>query len=262
MDEAKLNEFMGKLVVDMGGAAIMANVILGEELGLYRAMADGHPVTPDATRRAHQLQRPARARVAQRPRGERLRRTRPGPVQAARRAGHGAGARGLAGLRGRRSGRACQHVLRQGQGGQRHARRRRAVVGRSPSVPLLRHRALLPARLSSPPGQRMAAGARRRGGQARAGRQSRRHRLRSWRVHRDHGEGVSEFALPRIRLSRPLDRQASPARGGSRCRGSGRSSPRPLHAISRAAISIWSASSTACTTWATRWARPSARTRR
>ena len=47
MNEAKLNEFMGKLVVDMGGAAIMANVILGEEkLGLYRAMADGNPVTP------------------------------------------------------------------------------------------------------------------------------------------------------------------------------------------------------------------------
>lgn len=47
MDEAKLNEFMGKLVVDMGGAAIMANVILGEELGLYRAMADGKQVTPE-----------------------------------------------------------------------------------------------------------------------------------------------------------------------------------------------------------------------
>src|SRR4051812_24475173 len=47
MDEAKLNEFMGKLVGDMGGAAILANVILGEELGLYRAMADGEPVTPE-----------------------------------------------------------------------------------------------------------------------------------------------------------------------------------------------------------------------
>jgi SAM-dependent methyltransferase len=47
MNEAKLQEFMGKLVVDMGGAAIMANVILGEELGLYRAMADGEPVTPE-----------------------------------------------------------------------------------------------------------------------------------------------------------------------------------------------------------------------
>ena len=47
MNEAKLQEFMGRLVGDMGGAAIMANVILGDELGLYRAMADGQAVTPD-----------------------------------------------------------------------------------------------------------------------------------------------------------------------------------------------------------------------
>jgi hypothetical protein len=43
MDEARLNDFMGKLVSDMGGAAMLANVILGEELGLYRAMADSQP---------------------------------------------------------------------------------------------------------------------------------------------------------------------------------------------------------------------------
>jgi hypothetical protein len=47
MDEAKLHEFMGKLVTDMGGAAMIATVILGEELGLYRAMADGIPITPE-----------------------------------------------------------------------------------------------------------------------------------------------------------------------------------------------------------------------
>jgi len=47
MDEAKLHEFMGRLVTDMGGAAMMANIILGDELGLYRSMADGEPVTPD-----------------------------------------------------------------------------------------------------------------------------------------------------------------------------------------------------------------------
>lgn len=46
MDEAKLQEFMGRLVVDMGGAAMMANVVIGDELGLYRAMADGAPTTP------------------------------------------------------------------------------------------------------------------------------------------------------------------------------------------------------------------------
>jgi SAM-dependent methyltransferase len=47
MDEAKLHEFMGKLVTDMGGAAMIATVILGEELGLYRAMADSVPITPE-----------------------------------------------------------------------------------------------------------------------------------------------------------------------------------------------------------------------
>ncbi len=46
MDEAKLNEFMGKLVSDMGAAAMLANVIVGDELGLYKAMADSQPVTP------------------------------------------------------------------------------------------------------------------------------------------------------------------------------------------------------------------------
>lgn len=48
MDESKLNDFMGKLISDMGGAAMLANMILGEELGLYRAMADSQPVTPEA----------------------------------------------------------------------------------------------------------------------------------------------------------------------------------------------------------------------
>jgi SAM-dependent methyltransferase len=48
MDEAKLNQFMGKLVNDMGGAAMLANVIVGEELGLYRAMTDSQPISADA----------------------------------------------------------------------------------------------------------------------------------------------------------------------------------------------------------------------
>ncbi|MDD2058734.1 methyltransferase domain-containing protein [Pseudomonas sp. GD03860] len=47
MDEAKLNDFMGKLVNDMGAAALLANLILGDELGLYRAMADSRYITPD-----------------------------------------------------------------------------------------------------------------------------------------------------------------------------------------------------------------------
>ena len=47
MDDAKLQEFMAKLVNDMGGAAMLASVIVGEELGLYRAMADGVSLTAD-----------------------------------------------------------------------------------------------------------------------------------------------------------------------------------------------------------------------
>ncbi|WP_371365855.1 class I SAM-dependent methyltransferase [Pseudomonas sp. QL9] len=48
MDEAKLQDFMGRLVTDMGGAAMLASVILGDELGIYKAMADSQPVTPEA----------------------------------------------------------------------------------------------------------------------------------------------------------------------------------------------------------------------
>lgn len=47
MNETKLQDFMGKIVGDMGGAAMMANVILGDELGFYRAMADGSLMTPE-----------------------------------------------------------------------------------------------------------------------------------------------------------------------------------------------------------------------
>ena len=46
MDTIKLEEFMGKLITDFGGAALAANVMLGDELGLYRAMTDSEPVTP------------------------------------------------------------------------------------------------------------------------------------------------------------------------------------------------------------------------
>ncbi|CAM3280630.1 SAM-dependent methyltransferase [Pseudomonas floridensis] len=45
MNEVKLHEVMGKLVSDMGAAAMMANLVLGDELGFYKAMADSRPVT-------------------------------------------------------------------------------------------------------------------------------------------------------------------------------------------------------------------------
>ncbi|HEY2536799.1 MAG TPA: class I SAM-dependent methyltransferase [Solirubrobacteraceae bacterium] len=47
IDQAKLDEFMGRFVGDLGAALSAALVVIGDRLGLYRAMADGQPVTPE-----------------------------------------------------------------------------------------------------------------------------------------------------------------------------------------------------------------------
>jgi SAM-dependent methyltransferase len=44
IDQAKLDEFMGRFVGDLGAAISAALVVIGDRLGLYRAMADGTPV--------------------------------------------------------------------------------------------------------------------------------------------------------------------------------------------------------------------------
>src|SRR5436305_15197675 len=41
IDQAKLDEFMGRFVGDLGAALSAALVVIGDRLGLYRAMADG-----------------------------------------------------------------------------------------------------------------------------------------------------------------------------------------------------------------------------
>jgi hypothetical protein len=45
VDEAKLNELLGRMVGDLGAAATVALVRLGDSLGLYKALAKG-PLTP------------------------------------------------------------------------------------------------------------------------------------------------------------------------------------------------------------------------
>ena len=47
IDEGRLQEFMGRFVGDLGAALSAALVVIGDRLGLYRAMADGTPVTAD-----------------------------------------------------------------------------------------------------------------------------------------------------------------------------------------------------------------------
>ena len=45
-EEAKLNAFMGKVVVDLGAALHAALIVIGDKLGLYKAMVGGGWMTP------------------------------------------------------------------------------------------------------------------------------------------------------------------------------------------------------------------------
>ncbi len=46
-NEAKLNEFLGKMVTEMGAAANGALIIMGDKLGLYKSLAVSGPMTSD-----------------------------------------------------------------------------------------------------------------------------------------------------------------------------------------------------------------------
>ena len=47
IDEAKLEEFLGQFVGELGAALSAALVVIGDKLGLYREMGDGEPVTAE-----------------------------------------------------------------------------------------------------------------------------------------------------------------------------------------------------------------------
>ena len=47
VDETKVKEFMGKVVNDLGATWSSVLVIIGDKLGLYKAMADSRPVSPE-----------------------------------------------------------------------------------------------------------------------------------------------------------------------------------------------------------------------
>jgi 2-polyprenyl-3-methyl-5-hydroxy-6-metoxy-1,4-benzoquinol methylase len=46
IDEAKIEAFVGQIVSEVGATVNAALVVIGDKLGLWRAMADGRPVTP------------------------------------------------------------------------------------------------------------------------------------------------------------------------------------------------------------------------
>ena len=96
IDEAKLEAFIGLAATEAGAALNVALVTLGDELGLYRAMADGAAGHAGRAGRAHRHARALHPRVAQRAGGERLRRPRGRRVRAAARARARAGGRDAA----------------------------------------------------------------------------------------------------------------------------------------------------------------------
>ena len=46
IDQARLDDFVGRFAGDLGAVFHAATVLIGDRLGLYAAMGDGHPVTP------------------------------------------------------------------------------------------------------------------------------------------------------------------------------------------------------------------------
>src|SRR5580700_2069622 len=46
IDQEKLNVLLGQAVNDMGASLHAALILIGDKLGLYKAMADGNPVKP------------------------------------------------------------------------------------------------------------------------------------------------------------------------------------------------------------------------
>ena len=64
IDDAKLEAFMGQAVTDMGAVISAPLMLIGEKLGLYKAMAGAGPLTSAGARRARGRRRALGARVA------------------------------------------------------------------------------------------------------------------------------------------------------------------------------------------------------
>ena len=93
IDEKKLHEFMMKAVGDMGAAIGAALIVIGDKLGLYKAMAGAGPMTSaELASKTGTAERPRMARGASCQWNRYLRRQR-GAVHVASRTGSGLGGR-------------------------------------------------------------------------------------------------------------------------------------------------------------------------
>ena len=84
LDGQKLEQFVFRAVDEVGATLNAALVVMGDKLGLYRALAGAGGLTPVELARRTGRQRALRARVAERPGRGRLRGVRPGRRHATR----------------------------------------------------------------------------------------------------------------------------------------------------------------------------------
>ena len=107
LDLAKLEAFVFRAVDEVGATLNAALVVMGDKLGLYRAMAGAGPLDPAEIAQPGRRLGALHARVAERPGRRRLRRVRPGDraLHAAARAGDGADRRDEPGVHRRASSR-------------------------------------------------------------------------------------------------------------------------------------------------------------
>ena len=258
--EQQVQEFVHKAFGDIGGALTASLVVIGDKLGLYRALAGGRRLDPGRAGGADR-DRPsatcASGSPAQAAAGYVTYDADDRALHAARRARGRAHRRGEPGLRARRlpgHDRGDARRRRRSIEAFRTGERRR--LARARPRPLRRHRALLPARLQRPPRRRVDPGARRR----------RRRSSSAARASPTSAAGTAPRPSSWRRRSRARRSSASTTTGLDRARASERAATRrrrrPRHASrSRRRRTIpgpattWSPSSTACTTWATRSAR-------
>ena len=207
IDEAKLHAFVGKMVGDVGATLTGALVVIGDRLGLYRALAARRDDVRSARRGDRNHERYVREWLANQaasgylsydPRSEDVHPAGGTPAAARRRDEPRAALRPVPDRADAVRRRAADHRSVQDRPRFRLARARRAAVRRDGT--------LLPPRLQRQPRVDLDPGARRRRGEAARRRARRRRRLRFRHVDDRDGEGVSAVAIRGLRLPRRLDR--------------------------------------------------------
>ncbi len=205
IDQAKLEQFLGQVVGELGAAMNAALVLIGEKLGLYKAMAGAGPMTPaELAKKTSTDERYVREWLSAQAAGGYV------TYDPAKQKFELPDEQAFALADGRQSSVSSgsfphRQLDAQGRaeagGGVPHRRRR--GMGRARCIAFRGDGKVLPAQLRRQSGQLLdpVAGRRRREAQARGA--SGRRRMRPWRFHHPDGEGVSEFAVRRIRLSRP-----------------------------------------------------------